>query len=194
MRKRLVSTVLAALFITALAAPSIRAADQYALDPMHTGISFKISHLGLSWVFGTFKSVSGDFTIDADTPANSSFALNIKADSIDTFNAKRDDHLRGPDFFNVKQFPAIAFKSTSVKAIDGGFEVTGDFTMHGETKPLTLVLKGGRKAEFPKSVQRTGYTTEVTLKRSEYGVGAPAFAGALGEDVVITVSFEGTKK
>ncbi len=194
MHKSAFRTALVALVVSALAGTHARAADEYNVDPMHTGISFKISHLGLSWVFGTFKSVSGEFVVDAENPSASSFALSIKPESVDTAFAKRDDHLRGPDFFDVKQFPAITFKSTSVKAVDGGFEVTGDFTMHGTTKPITFVLKGGRKAEFPKGVQRTGYSTELVVKRSDYGVRAPQFAQALGDDVFISVSFEGTRK
>jgi polyisoprenoid-binding protein YceI len=194
MRKTAVRLALAALFAAALTAAPARAADEYNIDPMHTGISFKISHLGLSWVFGTFKDVSGNFTIDADNPAGSSFAVTIKTDSVDTSNNKRDDHLRSPDFFNTKQFPALTFRSTSVKPIDGGFEVTGDVTMHGETKSVTFQLKGGRKAEFPPGMHRTGYTAEFVLKRSDFGVGSPKFAQALGDDVYVTVSFEGTRK
>ncbi len=194
MQKTVTRTVLTALLLATLAGAPARAADEYAVDPMHTGLSFKISHLGLAWVFGTFKDISGSFTVDADNPANSSFSLAIKADSIDTANTKRDDHLRSPDFFNAKQFPAITFKSTSVKPTADGFEVAGELTLHGETKPVSFTLKGGRKAQFPPGTQRTGYSTELTLKRSEFGVGSPKFAGALGDDVYIAVSFEGTKK
>jgi polyisoprenoid-binding protein YceI len=194
MHKTLVRSVFAALVAAALSVAPSRAAEQYSVDPMHTGISFKISHLGLSWVFGTFKDVSGNFTIDPDNAAQSSFALTIKADSIDTANAKRDEHLRSPDFFNTKQFPVLTFKSTSVRAIDGGYEVTGDFNLHGETRSITFPLKGGRKAQFPPGVTRTGYTAELILKRSDFGVGSPKFAGALGDEVFIAVSFEGTKK
>jgi polyisoprenoid-binding protein YceI len=194
MRQTLVRSAFIALVLAALPAIPARAADEYTLDTMHTGISFKISHLGLSWVFGTFKDVSGGFAIDSQNAANSAFNLTIKADSIDTANAKRDDHLRSPDFFNVKQFPVLTFKSTSVKPADGGFEVTGDLTMHGETKSITFPVKGGRKAEFPPGTHRTGYTAEMVLKRSEFGVGAAKFAQALGDDVFIAVSFEGTRK
>ena len=73
-----------------------------------------------------------------------------------------------------------------------GYEVTGDFTLHGVTKPLTLQLVGGRKAEFPKGIQRTGYSTELALKRSDFGISK--FGEAVSDDVVIAISFEGTKK
>lgn len=79
--------------------------------------------------------------------------MTIKPDSVNTNNAQRDGHLKSPDFFNTKQYPTIEFTSTSVAPVEGGFEVTGNLTFHGETKPLTFVLKGGKTAEM-KGVQR----------------------------------------
>jgi polyisoprenoid-binding protein YceI len=169
-----------------------RAADDYAVDPVHSGVTFKISHLGLAWVHGRFNDFAGNFTLDPDDAGKCSFGLTIKAESVDTNNPKRDDHLRSPDFFNVKQFPAITFKSTAVKAGKDGYQVTGDLTLHGVTKPVTFALAGGRKAEFPKGVQRTGFSTELTLKRSEFGV--DKFGQAVGDEVYIAISFEGTRK
>ena len=141
---------------------------------------------------GRFDSFSGKFTIDTSDPAKSSFALSIKPETVDTNNMGRDTHLRGPDFFNVKQYPVISFTSTSVKPSDGGYEVTGDLTLHGATKPITFALKGGKNAEFPPGVKRTGYSTELVLKRSEFGVGKPM--PLLGDDIFVSISFEGTKK
>jgi polyisoprenoid-binding protein YceI len=169
-----------------------RAADNYAVDPVHSGVHFKISHLGLAWVHGRFNDFSGSFTIDPDDPSKCSFGLNINTASVDTNNQKRDEHLRSPDFFNVKQFPAVAFKSTGLKAIKDGYQVSGDLTMHGVTKPVTFALTGGRKAEFPKGVQRTGFSTELILKRSDFGI--DKFTEAVGDEVHIAVSFEGSKK
>jgi polyisoprenoid-binding protein YceI len=180
------------LFV-ALAAVSIPArADNYVIDPMHTAVTFKVSHLGLSWTCGRFNDVSGSFVIDAGNPAASSFELNIKPQSVDTGQAKRDEHLRSPDFFNVKQFPDFSFKSTAVKAAENGYEVTGDLTLHGTTKAVTFTLRGGRKAEFPKGVQRTGYSTELSIKRSAFGM--DKMLEAVGDEVFITISFEGIKK
>jgi polyisoprenoid-binding protein YceI len=178
-----------ALFATA-AAPS-RSADQFSLDAAHAAVNFKISHIGLSWTYGRFNDVSGTFTIDPDA-AKCAFSLTIKAESIDTANQKRDEHLRSPDFFNVKQFPTITFTSTAVKATKDGYEVTGDLTMHGMTKSITFPLVGGKTAEFPKGVQRTGFSTELIVKRSDFGINK--FADAVGDDVHIAISFEGTKK
>ena len=189
MRKYLCPVLVLAVF--GIASLPVRA-ENYVIDDNHSSVSFKIDHLGLSWIHGRFNEVSGNFTVDKDEPSKSSFALTIKAESIDTGNTKRDQHLRSPDFFNVKQFPLLSFKSTSVKAVKDGYEVTGDFTLHGQTQSITFTLMGGKKAEFPKGVQRTGYSTELALKRSDFGINK--FAGALGEEVQIAVSFEGAKK
>jgi polyisoprenoid-binding protein YceI len=193
MQKRFLGLVVAAVLVGGLvAAMPARAADEYTVDPMHSGVHFKISHLGLAWIHGRFNQYSGNFTLDPADSGKCAFAMMIKTESIDTNNTKRDDHLRSPDFFNAKQFPAISFKSTAIKPSKDGYEVTGDLTMHGVTKPVTLTLVGGGKAEFPKGVQRTGFSTELVLKRSEFGM--VKFSEALGEDVHIAVSFEGTRK
>jgi polyisoprenoid-binding protein YceI len=159
---------------------------------MHSSATFKISHLGLSWVYGRFDDFAGQCLIDSENPANSTFGLVIKAQSVDTNNQKRDDHLRSPDFFNAKQFPVISFRSTAVKPMEDGFQVSGDLTMHGVTRSITFPLKGGRTAEFPKGVRRTGYSTELALKRSEFGM--DKMVGPLGDEVYIAISFEAVKK
>ena len=194
MHKRLLGAVVACVFFAVSAAAVPARADNYVVDPMHTSVYFKISHLGLAHVFGRFNEFSGNFTIDPDDATKGSFALTIKTESIDTNNSKRDSHLRSPDFFNAKQFPVINFKSNAVKAIKDGYEVTGDLTMHGVTKPVKFEVLGGRKAEFPAGVQRTGFTTDLSVKRSDFGVGAEQFANALGDEVRIAIGFEGTKK
>jgi polyisoprenoid-binding protein YceI len=178
--------------IAAFGVPRLVAAADYEIDGMHSGVNFKIAHAGISWVYGRFDSFSGGFSLDPKNPAAASFAMSIKADSIDTNNKKRDEHLSSPDFFNVKQFPAMEFKSTAVKPVDDGYQVTGDFTMHGVTKPITLVLKGGRSAEFPPGTKRTGFVTQFTLKRSDFGI--DKFKEMLGDEVYIDVSFEATQK
>jgi polyisoprenoid-binding protein YceI len=192
MHKRFLGSVLAVVIVTAFGAAPARAADDYAVDPAHTSVSFKISHIGLSLTHGRFNDVSGSFTLDPDDASKCSFELSIKATSVDTNNAKRDEHLRSPDFFNVKQFPSIKFKSTSVKAVKDGYEVTGDLTLHGVTNSVTCTLTGGRSAEFPKGVKRTGYSTDLTIKRSEFKM--DKMTEAIGDEVQISVSFEGTKK
>ncbi len=118
--------------------------------------------------------------------------MTIKPESFDTNNKARDEHLRGADFFDVKKFPSMEFKSTSVRPVKDGYSVTGDFTLRGMTKPVSFTLKGGKKGEFPKGVQRTGFSTEFTLKRSEFGM--DKFTDAIGDEVHVAISFQGMKK
>jgi polyisoprenoid-binding protein YceI len=188
MCKRVMGSVIAGILCLAFAAASpAGAADNYSVDRVHSGVTFKIKHFDLAWLPGRFNEFSGNFTIDPADASKCSFALDIKATSVDTNEQKRNDHLRSPDFFNVKQFPNITFKSTSVKAIKGGYEVTGDLNMHGVTKPVTFALVGGGAG--PKG--RTGFSTELSLKRSEFGI--TGFPDMLSDEVHVAVAFEGTK-
>ncbi len=169
-----------------------RAADTYTVDPVHSSISFMISHAGISNIHGRFNDFSGKITIDKADPARSSFALSIPIESIDTNNEKRDEHLCAPDYFNAKQFPTMSFQSTMVKAIDGGYEVTGDLTMHGVTKPISFKLKGADKVvEFPKGKQRIGMVSEFSILRSEFGMTVEP--KALGDEISILVGIEAAK-
>lgn len=181
-------SLLAVALVAGLAAAR---GDEYAIDQAHAAFDFRIQHLGLSWTSGRFGAVEGSFRIDPD-PSKSAFAVSIKTDSIDSGNKQRDDHLRSPDWFDAKQHPTITFKSTAVKKVEKGYEVTGDFTLHGVTKPITLVLEGGGEAEFPKGVKRTGYTGTTSIKRSDYGM--KGMVGPISDEVQLWVSFEGIKK
>ena len=171
---------------------SSTAADEYQYDLVHSSVSFKARHLDISWIHGRFNDVSGKFSIDREDPSKSTFELTIKADSIDTANAARDKHLRQPDYFDTKQFPTIEFKSTRAKAIDGGYEVTGDFTMHGTTNEITLILMGGKEHSF-KDVKRVAFSTELALKRSDYGFDKRAI-GPIGDKALIMIDCEGVSK
>jgi polyisoprenoid-binding protein YceI len=191
MHKQFLQMALAGVLFFGLG--SVVKADDYTIDAVHSGVSFQISHLGLAYIHGRFDDFGGSFTIDTSDPTKSAFSLSIKSQSVDTNNSKRDDHLRSPEFFNVKQFPTISFTSKTVKPIDGGYEVTGDLTLRGETKPVTFSLKGGGSAEFPTGVSRTGFSTsQIVIKRSDFGVGKPM--PMLGDEVYVSISFEGTKK
>lgn len=171
---------------------SASAADDYDYDLVHSSVSFKARHLDISWIHGRFNEVSGKFSLDREQPAKSTFALTIQTASVDTANAARDEHLRQPDYFDTKQFPTIEFKSTSTKAIDGGYEVTGDFTMHGVTNEITIVLMGGKEHEF-KGTKRVAFSTELSLKRSDYGFD-PKAIGPIGDAALIMIDCEGVRK
>lgn len=185
--------VLMAAVVMTLALSGVAMADgKYDLDSAHASYVFKIKHAGVSYTYGMFTESSGKFTIDDKDPSKSSFDVTIKAASINTGNAKRDEHLKGPDFFNTKEFPNITFKSTKVVAgKDGALEVTGDFTMRGTIKPVTLTLKKVGEGEFPPGTKRIGYATETTIKRSDFGIKYGLPNGA-SDEVDLMISFEGT--
>lgn len=191
-RKFTRAAVLVACGAALITCGTARAAENYTIDPVHSSISFMISHAGISNIHGRFNDFSGKITIDKDDPAKSSFAITIPIESIDTNNVKRDEHLRAPDYFNVKQFPNMAFQSTKVKAVDGGYEVTGDLTLHGVTKPVSFKIKGGDKVvEFPKGTKRIGLVSTFSIVRSDFGVNAEV--GALGDEIPISIGIEAAK-
>ena len=168
------------------------AAEEYVYDAVHSSVSFKARHLDISWIHGRFNEVDGKFSINREDASKSSFQLTIKADSVDTANPARDEHLRQPDYFDTKQFPTIEFQSTNVKAIEGGFEVTGNFTMHGTTKEITFKLMGGKQIES-RGVRRVGFSTELRLKRSDFGFDKNAI-GPIGDEAIVIIDCEGMSK
>jgi len=173
------------------------AAENYEIDASHTSVIFGISHLGFSYTYGRFNKVGGSYSLDREDPSASKFQLTIDAASVDTNDAKRDDHLRNADFFNVNQFPLITFESAGVELQENDegekvYQVTGKLTMHGVTREITIPLKLLGEGSGPGGVFRTGFLTETRLQRSEYGM--TNMIPAIGDDVAITISFEGTKK
>lgn len=160
------------------------AAEDWTLDASHTSIVFKVSHLGASETYGLFKEAAGSFTT-GDSPT---FDITVNADSIDTGNAKRDQHLKSPDFFNVRQFPTIAFKSTASEKTDDGYNVTGDLTLHGVTKSITVGMTQGAVTSMQgKNV--TGFSTTFEIQRTDFGMDYSV--GPIGDTVTLMVSFEG---
>jgi polyisoprenoid-binding protein YceI len=176
--------------VLAVGSAPAQAADEYTVDLVHSSMSFKIEHLGVAFVHGRFNEFGGNFSVDAD-PAKCSFTMNVKVDSVDTANKMRDDHLKKADFFDAAKYPTITFKSTAIKAAKDGYEVTGDFTMHGVTKSIAFTLTGGKTVEV-KGMKRIGYSTDLSLKRSDYGINASI--PLIGDEVFISISFEGLKK
>lgn len=183
--------LMSAIIVAAGTVDSLRAADEYTYDLVHSSVSFKARHLDLSWIHGRFNLVDGKFSLDREKPENSTFALTIQVDSVDTGNVARDLHLKQADYFDQKKFPTIDFKSTSCKVIDGGFEVTGDFTMHGVTKSITFPLIGGKEIEW-KGIKRVGFSTEVKLKRSDFNFD-PGAIGPIGDEAIIIIDCEGMR-
>jgi polyisoprenoid-binding protein YceI len=171
-------------------APAKSAAKTYSIDAGHSSLLFRAKHLNVSYIYGRFNDFSGKFTFDAEKPENSKVDVEIKIESIDSGIDKRDAHLRSPDFFDAKQFATATFKSKSVKKTkEGHFDVTGDFTLHGVTKSVTLPMEHVGSAKDEQTGERAGFHGSFVLKRSDYGVSyGPT---ALGEEILVIVSVEG---
>ena len=166
-------------------------ADTFKIDPLHSSIVFSIKYL-VSDVYGRFNDVSGQVVFDKADPAKSSVELTIPVESIDTHYAKRDQHLKSPDFFNAKQFPAIVFKSKSIEGSGENYKVTGDLNLHGVTKPLTLEIKRGPDGKGPEGEIRGSGETRFTIKRSDFGMNF--MQGALGDEVTVLLILQGVKQ
>lgn len=176
----------------AFAAARPVAADNYVLDDQHTSVVFAANHFGYSYTYGMFGKYKGAFSIDMNNPAAGKFQFAIDAASLDTKSAKRDEHLRGPDFFNVKQFPEITFQSTGIAANGRKLNVTGNLTMHGVTKQIVLPLTYLGAGKGPYGKERIGFYSSFKVKRSEFGI--KAFIPNVSDDISLTISFEGLKK
>lgn len=160
------SAVLAASL--AFAAPAL-AGDTYSFDKAHTNVGFQVRHIFTN-VSGKFTDFAGTIQVDRAKPESSTVEFTIQATSIDTSDQRRDQHLRSADFFDVANNPTITFKSTSVKANGkDSWLVTGDFTMHGVTKSITLPVTFLGEEKFMNGT-KAGFETALTLKRSDYGL------------------------
>jgi len=149
------------------------AADTFVVDKGHSEVGFQVTHLGISKVRGRFTDFEGQIQIDAAKPEASSVELTIRAASIETGHAGRDKDLRaaGSGFFEVDKYPTISFKSTKVEAKGKDlYHVTGDFTMHGVTKALTLPVKALGPITDPRGTAKYGFETAATINRKDYGM------------------------
>lgn len=184
--------VVAASIAFALPALAL-AAETYKVDAAHSAVVFKVKHMNTSNAYGRFNDIAGTFTLDDANPAAMSLDFAVKADSIDTANAKRDGHLKGPDFFNVRQFPTITFKSKAVTKSGSKYLVTGDLTLHGVTKPVEVTVEPTGKGKNPQSGGAiAGIEATFVIKRSDFGM-AYGVPDAVGDEVHIIVSAEGGK-
>ena len=190
------AVVLAAL-LGAVAAPSFADTESHVVDKAHSNVLFTIRHM-VARVTGKFDDYDMKLSVDRDKPENSTVEFTIKATSINTDNADRDKHLRSPDFFDVEKFPEITFKSTKVtpKGKDA-FEVTGDLTMHGVTKSVTLPVSYMGMMKDGRGNEKGGFETTATLDRKEYGLlwnrAFDTGGVVLGDDVKVTVNLETRK-
>ncbi|OWV98022.1 YceI family protein [Rhizobium sp. R693] len=189
-------TCLAGAFTGVLLSGSAFAADNYDLDPTHAWVSFKANHSGWSNAHGTFKTVSGAIEFDKDDVAKSSISLKIDANSIDTNFEQRDSDLKSPDFLNVAEFPDITFASTKIeKTGDKTALVTGDLSLAGTVKPITLDVTWNIEAPLPWDAKtiKTGFSATGKFNGQDFGLKKLADFG-LGPDLLLDIDVEAIKK
>jgi polyisoprenoid-binding protein YceI len=188
--------ILALAALAAGLATAARAAvETYAIDPVHSGVEFSIRHF-MTKVPGRFTSFNGTITVDRDNLENSSVEATIDVGSVSTNNEKRDTHLKTPDFFDAAKFGSITFKSTSWKKTgDTTFDVSGDLTIHGVTKPVVLKVTLDGFGPGMQGAQLSGWEATVTLDRTDFGVNGPPYLGKmLGNDVAVSITIEADLK
>ena len=174
-------------------------ADTYAIDKDHSQVGFKIKHLAISTVPGTFSEFSGTFDFDPKNVAAAKVDATIAVSSVNTNQAKRDNHLRDADFFDVLKFPEMKFVSKKVTPVDAdSFKVVGELTIRDVTKPVTLDVEFGGAAKDPWGNDRAAFTATTKFNRKDWGMQwnkALETGGLLvGEDVHVTLEIEGIKK
>ncbi|KZX62826.1 YceI family protein [Stutzerimonas frequens] len=186
---------LAALILgSALVGGQAFAAD-YAIDKegQHAFVNFKISHLGYSWLWGTFNDFDGDFSFDAAKPEESKVNVTLKTASVDTNHAERDKHLRSDDFLNVAKHPTATFESTSVKSTgEGTADITGNLTLNGVTKPVVIAAKFIGEGDDPWGGYRAGFEGSTTLTLKDFDIKMDL--GPASQTVDLIISVEGVRK
>ncbi|HJL41885.1 MAG TPA: YceI family protein [Myxococcales bacterium LLY-WYZ-16_1] len=181
------SSLWAGALLLGLAVTGAAQAATYEIDPSHTFVLFEVKHLGVGKAHGMFRKTTGKFD-----PDEGMLKVSIDANSLYTANKKRDDHLRGPDFFNTKQFPKITFESTKVKKEGDKLRITGDLTIKGKTKSVELMMSKVGEGKDPWGNFRAGYEGSVVLDRMDFGV--DYMPDGLSKDVKLTLAVEGVRK
>lgn len=190
-----IKKLVAAALISAAPFASAFAADTFVLDPAHTQAIFTIDHLGFSTITGAVRDVKGTLVLDPAKLEDSTVRVTMAADSVDTGFAARDKALQGPNFFDVARFSTMTFISTRItKTGATTMKIEGDFTLLGVTRPLVLKATLNRLAQdtIGTNVYKAGFTATTTIRRSAFGM--KAYIPYVGDDVNVTINFEGIKQ
>ena len=184
-------TILAAVVMISMAT----FAQTWSLDKAHAKLGFTITHLMVSDVEGTFKNFDITLTSSKEDFSDAAISLTADVNSINTDNEKRDGHLKSPDFFDAAKYPTLSFKGTSFAKVSGkNYKLTGDLTMHGVTKSVTLdVIYNGTITHPMTKKLVAGFKVSGTFKRSDFGIGGSMPAAVLSDEVNLIANIEVTK-
>ncbi|ROH82149.1 YceI family protein [Lonsdalea populi] len=187
-------TLLGLLLASSVSYAGSALAADYKIDKegQHAFIQFRIKHLGYSWLYGTFKDFDGTFTFDEANPAADKVNVTIKTDSVDTNHAERDKHIRSADFLNVAKAPLATFTSTSVKKQGDDLDITGNLTLNGVTKPVTLDAKLLGQGDDPWGNYRAGFEAKGKSKLKDFNITKDL--GPSSQDVELIISLEGVRQ
>lgn len=185
-------------FAAVLAAPGAQLFAQaatYNIDPNRTEVDFSIKHMAISTVHGRFSVKSGTITMNPSDVAKSSVEAVIDVTSVDTNTPKRDADLKSPKFFEAGKYPMANFKSTKITSSGDGYQLVGDLTLHGVTKPVTLHMDQPSKEQTgPDGKQRRGFSATGTIHRQDFGLTwngtMKSGDNVLGDDVKLTIEIE----
>jgi len=197
MRFKTLFSAAAVLVALAGSAATSSAADKYTVDPSHSSIGFAVRHMVVSKVKGYFNEYTATILYDDKDITKSSAEVTIKTASIDTRDAKRDEHLRTPDFFDAAKYPEIAFKSKRIEKSGEGFVAVGDLTMRGVTKEISIPFTFAGVVTDPWGNTRLGLSGATKLNRQDYGVSWSKSLDSGGlvvaDDVEIAIEIEAIK-
>lgn len=186
------ATVMIFSGLSALCHDRARAADVYVADPVHSSVVFRVKHANTTYFWGRFNHIEGKFTLDSIDPGAVNLEFEVKTASVDTANADRDKHLKGPDCFNAVQFPTIRFKSKSAVTKGSGYEVQGDLSLHGVTKPVSVHLTPTGTGKGPTGKEIGGIEATFSIKQSDFGM--TKMAPLIGDIVFVSVCVEGIRQ
>jgi polyisoprenoid-binding protein YceI len=168
----------------------------YELDPEHTTVFFTVDHIGYAKTLGVFTTVSGSFMYDADTRTLGDVTVSIDSASVESFNQARDAHVRKADFLDVRNHPAITFTATGGKASSATTgTVTGDLTILGQSRPVTLAVTLNKAAPYPFGHKREvlGLSMQTSIDRSDFGMTYGVANGLVGDTIAIQIETEAMK-
>jgi polyisoprenoid-binding protein YceI len=167
-------------------------AANYKIDPTHSFIEFRISHLGISILKGRFNDISGNFNYDSNQPKDAKITVLVKTASIDSNHAERDKHLRSKKFLNVSKYPEATFTTTAFKSNNKTGTLTGILTIHGQANSVTIPITHVGAGKDPWGGYRSGFEGKITIKRSDYGISYNL--GPASEKMELALFIEGIKE
>lgn len=182
--------------VIALVAPlALAQTTTWTPDPAHSEVDFAIRHMSLTTVHGRFGKVTGTIQLDQADPAKSSVHITIDVNGVDTGIAPRDNDLRSAKYFNVAQYPTATFVSTSVQKTGSGLTVTGNLTLHGVTRPVTLNVDApSGPITGMDHKPHMGYSASATLNRDDFGIGTQIPNSVVGQDVKLTIELDAVRQ